>query len=338
MTLWGIDVSNHQGDFDFAAARREGYVFATHKITEGDFYADPFWPRALNEMRKHFPGTFGGYHFWRKSSGVERQADFLAAKVLDKSVPIQLDFEDEKQPRGTVTRGDLDAILKAISERGLRVFANYMPRWYWRDYMGSPDLAGTPPLWNSDYGNNRSGFGSAIYPGPHDWGWQPFGGHPVKILQFSEKGHVAGLKTVDVNAFEGSEDELRALFAGKKPATDQGGRPVTPEDAAKQIVTELVGLGYPQFKGWEILGRSIVAPDRSNTLVEALAEIRDQLGGPNHDLKGWPQLGGRTLVDAVALLLENQKATDQTLNTIADALRDLRAQLPNVDQGGKKLS
>lgn len=34
MTIYGIDISNHQRDFDFAAAKREGFVFATHKVTE----------------------------------------------------------------------------------------------------------------------------------------------------------------------------------------------------------------------------------------------------------------------------------------------------------------
>jgi hypothetical protein len=60
MTLYGIDVSNHQKNFDFAAAKREGFVFATHKVTEGDGYRDPYWPRARDQMCEHFPGLFGG--------------------------------------------------------------------------------------------------------------------------------------------------------------------------------------------------------------------------------------------------------------------------------------
>lgn len=322
MTLYGIDVSNHQPRFDFAGAKREGYTFATHKVTEGDFYSDPHWARALDEMRTHFPGTFGGYHFWRKGSDVNRQADLLAARILDKSVPIQLDFEDEKAGK-SVTRGDLDAIIKAITDRGMRVFSTYIPRWYWRSWMNEANLDGIPALWNSDYGQHRAGLGSVIYPGPHDWGWQPFGKTPVKLFQFTEKGTVAGLKeAVDLNAFEGTLDELKILFSGKTSPT--GGAAVSDADNAKQIVTEMVGPGYPAFRGWEVLGRSSVDPNRHNTMVEALADIRDQLGGPNHDMKGWPQLGGLTLVDAVALILANQKAEAVTLNTIADALRDIR--------------
>lgn len=217
-TLWGIDVSNHQKEFNFAAAKKEGFEFATHKITEGDFFRDKYWDRALDQMREHFPGAFGGYHFWRKSSHPERQADLLLSHIKDPSVPIQLDFEDNDVPRNSVTRGDLDVILKAISDRGMRVFSNYMPRWYWEGWCNKFDLSGTPVIWNSDYGANRSGYASNIYPGNHDKGWANFNGHPVALLQFSEKGWVGGRNNIDVNAFRGNDQELRALFAGQSQA------------------------------------------------------------------------------------------------------------------------
>jgi hypothetical protein len=34
-TSYGLDVSNHQGNFDFGRARAEGFAFATHKIKQG---------------------------------------------------------------------------------------------------------------------------------------------------------------------------------------------------------------------------------------------------------------------------------------------------------------
>lgn len=331
-TLWGIDVSNHQKEFNFAAAKKEDFAFATHKITEGDFYKDPYWPRALDQMREHFPGVFGGYHFWRKNSHPERQADLLLAHIGDPSVPIQLDFEDNSVPRNSVTRGDLDAILKAISDRGMRVFSNYIPRWYWEGWCNSFNLAGTPVVWNSDYGANRSGYASNIYPGNHDKGWADFGGHPVSILQFSEKGWVAGRNNIDVNAFRGNQDELRALFAGTKA---EGGITVSEAD---RIIREL---------------KDYIGP-----LISDMKDVRFELVGsrdnPNYpggveEYKGHPSLydlkvGNETVFHGTVTrfiqeidskteaLTVSERTILEVLRTVAAEVAELRSQI-----GGKKL-
>lgn len=233
MTLYGIDVSNHQREFNFAAAKREGFVFATHKVTESDDYRDPYWPRARDQMREHFPGLFGGYHFARNHVDVNRQADALLAHLGDPSIPVQLDYED------TDTRGSMDnmkALIRAIEERGMRVFANYLPRWYWTGHMGAPRLDGTPPIWNSHYVLG-TGYASVLYPGDSHAGWAEFhtDAPPVVILQFSERGQVAG-QSIDVNAFRGTEEELRALFGSAQPK----GEPVT------DLVEQGAGQLHPQ--------------------------------------------------------------------------------------------
>ena len=213
MTLYGIDVSNHQGDFDFAAAKREGFTFATHKVTEGDGYKDPKWPRAREEMRKHFPGRFGGYVFCRRSAHPEREADLLLQHLGDPTIPVQLDYEDTA---GGGSVEDMWARIHAIEARGMRVFATYVPRWFWRDRMGGKSLGDVPALWNSHYVTG-TGFASTLYesnPGVVSQGWADFHpGAPVRILQFSESASVAGQR-IDVNAFRGTPLELDALFAG----------------------------------------------------------------------------------------------------------------------------
>lgn len=234
---WGIDVSNHQPGFDFARAAREGFTWATHKVTEGAGYRDPIWPRAREQMREHFHGLFGGYVFCRRASHPEAEADTLLAHLGDASIPIQLDYEDTT---GGGTLDDMVARIAAIEARGMRVFSVYLPRWFWRDRMGSPTLpADLPALWNSDYGTNRAGYASAIYPGDHDLGWSPFGGRPVELLQFSERGVVAGTQPVDVNAYRGSLDQLRALFGGA--STESGGdfMPALTPDEQRQLYNAL---------------------------------------------------------------------------------------------------
>lgn len=272
MTLYGIDCSNHQGNFDFAAAKREGFVFATHKVTEGGSYKDPYWPRAREQMAEHFPGLFGGYVFCRKASHPEREADTLLAHLGDPKIPVQLDYED------TTGGGDIDdlrARIAAIEARGMRVFANYLPRWFWRDRMRSPNLAGTPPLWNSHY-IGGTGYASTLYetsPATVAAGWSPFhdGAPSIEILQFTEKARVAG-QQIDANAYRGDISQLRALFSGGTPPKET---PVA--DTPQLILDQLVG---PNGQGWEILGRSKVDPARFNTLVEAIAEVRAALVVP----------------------------------------------------------
>lgn len=271
MTLYGIDVSNHQGNFDFAAAKREGFVFATHKVTEGDSYKDPYWPRAREQMAEHFPGLFGAYVFCRKASHPEREADTLLAHLGDPKIPVQLDYED------TTGGGDIDdlrARIAAIEARGMRVFANYLPRWFWRDRMRSPNLAGTPPLWNSHY-IGGTGYASTLYetsPATVAAGWTPFhdGAPSIEILQFTEKARVAG-QQIDANAFRGTEAQLAALFGS---ATPSGG---TVADTPQLVLDQLIG---PNGQGWEILGRSKVDPSRFNTLVEAVGELRSAVLDP----------------------------------------------------------
>lgn len=209
-TSYGIDVSNHQGNFDFGRARAEGFSFATHKINEGDGYRDPYWPRAREEMAHHFPGRWGGYVFCKVGTNPDREADTTLAHAGGTDFPLQIDYEDLAR-NGSI--GDLVARVNALQARGFRLLPIYLPRWYWRDHMGAPDLSGLPvPIWNSHYVNG-SGPASRLYPGNDHVGWAPFGGKDVAILQFSESATVAG-QSIDVNAYRGSELQVEAMFAG----------------------------------------------------------------------------------------------------------------------------
>lgn len=212
--IYGIDVSNHQGNFDFAGAKAEGFTFATHKVTEGTGYRDPYWARARREMETHFPGRWGGYVFCRINTRPEDEARyFLDAVGGDTSVMVQIDYEDT---RNGGSYGDLFARVKAFQDLGFRLLPVYVPRWFWRDHMGSPDLSGLPVgIWNSHYVSGVN-YASTLYSQHPDLGtaWADMGGKPVTILQFSETAQVAGQR-IDVNAFRGSESELDAMFSGR---------------------------------------------------------------------------------------------------------------------------
>lgn len=287
MPLYGIDISNHQGAFDFAAAKREGFDFATHKITEGSGYRDPYWARARAEMAKHFPDRWGGYVFCKVGTDPTAEARTLREHAGTPDFPLQIDYEDLDR-NGSLA--DLNRRIDAYRAAGFtNLLPIYIPRWYWRDRMGSPDLSRLPvPIWNSHYVNG-TGYASNLYPGDDHSGWAPVGGKDVAILQFSEQAAVAGQR-IDVNAFRGNETQLAALFgAGTEKELDMAGE-------AQDVQQQLRG---PDLNGWPQLG--------NKTLVDATADVRDQLGGPDHNFGGWPQLGDRTIVDALAVIGETLK-------------------------------
>lgn len=77
------------------------------------------------------------------------------------------------------------------------------------------------------------------------------------------------------------------------------GDEMTPAQA--QMLQEIWDqLRGPNGAGWPQLG--------SKTPVDAIADLRDQLCGPGPGYNGWSQLGGKTVVDALAQVLADVEA------------------------------
>ncbi|TWS24509.1 hypothetical protein FK268_12530 [Tsukamurella sputi] len=267
--VFGIDVSNHQREFNFAGAAAEGYRFATHKVTEGDGYRDPFWPRARAEMAKHFPGRFGGYVFCRTNVDPQREADFMMAALGDPSIPIQIDYEDTTNGG---SGADLAARVQAYRDRGARLLPVYLPRWFWAGQMRSPDLSFIRDvgLWNSNYVNG-TGYGSALYD-PNSAGWQGFGGVDVRILQFTEQAQVTDQR-IDANAVKDTA-ALDRIF-GTNQEDDMA---FTDEDRAMlRYVYEQLGPKLPSWDNRASMGKT---PDgKELTVRDGLAEMKRTIEG-----------------------------------------------------------
>ena len=247
MTLYGLDTSNHQSrdGLDVARARREGFEFFTHKMSEGE-WIDPYFRAVALEAERHFPGRWGGYVFCRRSTSPEVEADVVVrvarhAGFEPGDFPLQIDYEDTA---GGGSGADLAARVRAHQARGWHLLPVYLPRWFWSGRMGSPDLSFLPVgLWNSDYVPG-AGIASSLYPGDGYKGWQGFGGKSVDILQYSEQGVAAGENPIDVNAFRGSPAELDAMFGGNSMA----------DDKAQAILEQEKGPGATVDKtpGWPV--------------------------------------------------------------------------------------
>ena len=209
MTIFGYDVSEHQGDFDHQKAYDEGYRFVIARTSQGATYEDKKFRRNYKAIRKT-PLLFAAYHRLGTTPPVA-QAKTVAGQIRNKKIPIFLDSE---------TGGGNEAmnyqVAAELQKLGYRVIGNYFPEWYWSQ-IGKPSLR-IGPLWSSKYVSG-TGTGAALYGKMPKSYWDGYGGQKVRIVQFSESTKIAG-QLVDANAFEGSMAELTDLFngsQGKKP-------------------------------------------------------------------------------------------------------------------------
>lgn len=289
-TVFGIDVSNHQGNFDFAGAAAEGFRFATHKITEGT-WRDPYWPRARTEMARHFPGRWGGYVFSKVGTDPDAEADALLDYAGGPDFPLQIDYEDLDNAGNL---DDLNARITAYTARGFRLLPIYLPRWYWMTRMGSPDLSRLPvPIWNSDY-IGSGGYASVLYPGDLYKGWAPMGGKDIAILQFTEGAAVAGQR-IDANAIRGGETQLAELFGGKDDD-------MTPEQERKlNAVYDELTKKFPSRSKYR----------KDNKPVDTLAGMVLNVDGRAHELS----------IDAPEALAEIKTMLDELPAKIAAAIK-----------------
>ncbi len=281
MTIFGIDISNNNGSgIDMNQVRAEGFDFVFCKVSEGDSFTDWTWPGYRDAARAAGLLTLG-YHYVIAGDDPDAQAGRFADNGGGNVAML-----DHEANSGGI--GEFWSVVNAFNRRGIEVVRSYIPRWYWAGAMGGGDLSRVPGLIASSY-VSAWGYASAIYPGDGAAGWAPYGGGTPDILQFSDRGLVAG-NWVDINAFRGTRDQLAALLTGQgdddmqlsDKLTDAYGNQVSVEDALKWLlyhtdltVDQIGGAGTrndmpAQFGGWPQLN--------NRTVVDALAEIGAHLG------------------------------------------------------------
>jgi hypothetical protein len=290
MTIFGPDISNNNGVVDIDRVADEGFDFVFAKVSEGSGFRDGYWPRTRDWCAAR--GLICvGYHYVKTDNADAQAACFKNNGGGNK---VMFDFE--------ANSGGIDNFwncVHAFNRAGIEVVLSYIPRWYWQQ-IGSPDISNIPGLLiQSSYVSGGSAPASAMYPGDDSRFWAGFGGHNVDILQFTDKAIVAGM-SLDANAFRGSKAELAsALSIGGI----QGGLFMALSDAEQSEVLNGVRLIVAQLLGNPDPARPGVATGwpqlDGKTLVDAVAYVQDQLGP-------WPQLGknaagqNRTLIDALA--------------------------------------
>lgn len=212
--LYGIDISHYTPTMDYARARAEGAAFIVHKASEGTS-TDPTFTARWPAIRTS--GAIpGAYHFLRSTPDAATQVNHFLSVIGDPTgLLIQLDWE----PSGN----DLAPISMArawVTEWHRRTAGHpvliYLPHWVWTDHLGAVGgLADLGPLWASHYLTGTTLTLTDATRIPATW-WNGYAGWDTpRIVQYAgETGHIAGVAQVDLNAFNGTTEDLHALIGG----------------------------------------------------------------------------------------------------------------------------
>lgn len=212
MTIFGIDISEHQNGLSLVRARDEGISFAIIRTTDGT-YRDSCY-RSHVEDGKNAGLPLAAYHYLRhpaEGTSIEQQVATAVDVMGEHRLPIWLDCETPTR----LSEQHVQRAKQCFEDRGIRVLGVYSYVPYWEGMAGGePATAQFGHVWVAAYGRNDKGNPADVYPGDHDRQWSyPLGNQTPVMWQFNSNARVAGYE-VDVNAYRGSVDELRALFEG----------------------------------------------------------------------------------------------------------------------------
>ena len=307
VTIFGIDISDHQRGFDLARAKAEGIEFAILRMCDGTYVDKAF--------REHLAGAeragllVSTYWYLRAPSEgttIAQQVDVIDQQMGGRrDLGVWIDVE-------SVTRTGVKLLTKEhvwqakreLERRGYTVPGIYSGAWYWEHIPGGePSMAGLGHLWVSNYGRNRKGYYRALYTGDgggNHRGWSyPLGDRKPDILQYGSEATVAGHYPVDVNAYKGPREQLATIFAGK--TIERKEEEMADSKMISDIFDQLAGpgrdeKGKPTFNGWD----------------------EDTIRQNAHNREG----GGKTLIELVALTREEVHQLAEAVAALATAIKE----------------
>lgn len=277
MVTFGLDLSHHNSaSLDFAQCRREGIEFIFLKSTEGASFVDSAFSLNLAEARAAGQ-LVAAYHYVRSNATAAAQVDNVR-RVVPLDVPVIPDVEANSG--GIALTYEIVRLLRAA---GYRVPLTYLPRWYWQQ-IGSPSLAGLPPLWSSRYPDNVVGTIADEWADVPASYWAGYGGLSVAVLQFTSSARIAGYQPLDANAFRGTRQELAAILGGGQ---EEGGfmADLTEEDQKTLIWrVEAILHGRPAVAGGPHIGEPSEMGRKLEALTTDVAELKTTAGTGGVDL------------------------------------------------------
>jgi lysozyme len=219
--IQGVDVSSSQhtgeGGIDWGQVAGAGYQFALIKVTEGNYYVNPYFDSDYRGAKS--AKLYGGaYHFAIPSaSDGTSQADYFldsaAYKPDGATLPPALDIEwnpyDSSQPCYGLDGDSLVSWVAAfraeVERRTGRLPAIYTAASWWNDCTGGNGSFAKDPLWIASYDTSSPSLPS---------GWPSW-----TLWQFTSSGSIPGISgDVDVSYFSGTQSDLAALAGTSQPA------------------------------------------------------------------------------------------------------------------------
>jgi lysozyme len=195
-----IDISHWQGFPDFDKVRAAGVVACILKATEGLSFVDQ--ARAPNTIAATRAGiACCTYHWLSPNNAAEQMKFYLATVDPSPGERMVVDYEEDG-----CTIDELHQAVQALLDdpRGLQitVYSGHLLK----EQLGSSHdafLASNTDLWLAQYTSGEPSWPAGTY---DHWA----------LWQYSESGEVNGIddSNVDLNRFNGSNDELVAWISG----------------------------------------------------------------------------------------------------------------------------
>lgn len=235
MTLFYPDCSNNNWSSTQDAVSvlkqlvPEGFSGMCHKVSEGNYYEDPYWPTVQQWCEQNSLPVIG-YHYVTTDDPAAQARTWLGNQG---GTLAMLDWEDNG--------GDLAnliAVVDAFNAAGVTVQLGYYPQWYWNQ-MGGGDLADLAEALVSSGYPDGAGYASTIYlnsGGDTGQGWAPYSGIAPAAWQFTDRANIAGA-VVDCNAYLGADlSDLFGATAATTPAPHTPG-PTSASPTAEKTTT-----------------------------------------------------------------------------------------------------
>lgn len=255
--LRGIDVSEHQGDIDWAKVKHSRVTFAWIKATEGADFVDGRFTAARVAAVRKAGLVWGPYHYLRprrdRNGAVEARHAVKTVRAAGwrpgrqgiskgRDLPLCVDIERGSN-ENELTLMSADALREYVSD-----FCDEVKK-----LTGRGCIVYLSPGFAAELGGKAPRNGSVVWVAAWD---APDGEPPVPtgwkrslalFHQTSDRGTVPGVPgPVDVDVFIGSTLRLRALIAGvtvPKPKPP----PAAPEKkmTTRQAQSALASIGWP---------------------------------------------------------------------------------------------
>jgi len=186
----------------------EGFSAVVHKVSEGSYYEDPFWPPVRDWCADNGLLCLGYHYVTTDDPGAQ------AATWNDNGGGPNAMFDWEANSGNL---GNFWNVTNGFNAGGVNITLGYCPEWYWSE-VGGGDLgelaANQIGLVSSAYPISGANYASSIFAsagGDCGEGFTPYGGGTPAAWQFTDRAIIAGF-SVDCNAFLGTPAELQQLF------------------------------------------------------------------------------------------------------------------------------